>query len=94
MGRYNPRMDLWLGLISWLAIGWIAGVSARSMLPGEPPMGWLLATGAGLGGALAGGLLATALGFGGMAAYDPRSLVTATLAAIIALLLSRYLTLA
>ena len=87
-------MDLWLGLLSWLVIGLIAGTSAHRMLPGEPPMGWLPATGAGLGGALAGGLLATVLSFGGMAAYDPRSLVTAALAAVIALLLTRYLTLA
>ncbi len=86
-------MDLWLGLLSWLAIGWIAGLSARRMLPGEPTMGWAPATGTGLGGALAGGLLATALGFGGMAAYDARSLVTAALTAVIALLLVRYNTL-
>ncbi len=87
-------MQLWLGLISWLAIGLIAGLPASRLLPGEPRLGWALATLVGLGGALAGGLLATALGFGGMAAYDLRSLVTATLGAVICLLLVRYLTLA
>ncbi len=87
-------MDLWLGLISWLAIGLIAGLSASRMLPGEPRLGWAPATAIGLCGALAGGLLATALDFGGMAAYDLRSLVTATLGAVIGLLLARYLTLA
>ncbi len=86
-------MDLWLGLLSWLAIGLVAGISARRMLPGEPPMGWLLAITTGLGGAVTGGLLATALGFGGMAAYDVRSLVTAALTAVVGLLLTRYLTL-
>ncbi len=86
-------MHLWLGLLSWLAIGLIAGLSASRMLPGEPRLGWAPAIGAGLGGAIAGGLLATVLGFGGMAAYDPRSLVTATLAAVTCLLLARYLTL-
>ncbi len=83
---------LFLGLLSWLAIGLIAGISAGSMLPAEPRLGWALTTGAGLGGALAGGLLATALGFGGMVAYDVRSLATATLSAVVCLLL-RYLTL-
>ena len=82
-----------LGLLSWLAIGLIAGVSAGRMLPGEPPLSRTRATGAGLGGALAGGLLATALGFGGLAAYDPRSLVTATLSAVLCLLLARHVTL-
>ncbi len=83
-----------VGLLSWLAIGLIAGLSASLMLPGEPRLGrgWGLA--AGLAGALAGGLLATALKFGGMAAYDLRSLATATLAAVLSLLLVRYFTLA
>ena len=87
-------MDLWLGLVSWLAVGLIAGLSARRMLPGEPTMGRALAVGVGLGGALAGGLLATAMDFGGMAVYDLRSLVTAALAAVLCLLLARYSTLA
>lgn len=87
-------MPLLLGLLSWLAIGLIAGLSASRMLPGTPRLGWVPATLVGLGGAVAGGLLATALGFGGMAAYDLRSLVTATLAAVLCLLLLRYLTLA
>ncbi len=87
-------MQLWLGLISWLAIGLIAGLPASRLLPGEPRVGWGLATLTGLGGARAGGLLATALGFGGIAAYDPRSLVTASLSAVFCLLLVRYLTLA
>ena len=86
-------MPLLLGLLSWLAIGLIAGLSAGRMLPGKPPLGPGTSIAAGLGGALLGGLLATALGFGGMAAYDLRSLVTATLGAVICLLLARYFTL-
>ncbi len=82
-----------LGLLSWLAIGLIAGLSASPMLPGTPGLGRGLALAAGLGGALAGGLLATVLGFGGLAAYDLRSLATATLAAVLGLLLARYFTL-
>ncbi len=87
-------MPFLLGLLSWLAIGILAGLSASRMLPGTPPLGRVTATLAGLGGALAGGLLATALGFGGMAAFDPRALVTATLGAVLCLLLLRHFTLA
>lgn len=87
----NIPMMLWLGLFSWLAVGTITGLSAVPMLPGER-LSWGKATTVGLGGALAGGLLATALGFGGLAAYDVRSLVTATLGAVICLLLLRTFT--
>jgi uncharacterized membrane protein YeaQ/YmgE (transglycosylase-associated protein family) len=43
----------------------------------------------GLTGALAGGLLATVLGFGGLASFDWRGLATATLAAVLSLLVVR-----
>jgi uncharacterized membrane protein YeaQ/YmgE (transglycosylase-associated protein family) len=86
-------MPLPLGLLSWLAVGLIAGLSAGRMLPGEPRLGHLRATAVGLGGALAGGLLATAMDFGGLVSVDLRSLVTAALAAVLCLLLLRYLTL-
>ncbi len=86
-------MLLFLGLFSWLVIGLAAGLLANLMLPGEPRMGCFVAVPAGLFGAVAGGLLATVLGFGGLAGYDVRSLATATLAAVLVLLLLRYATL-
>ena len=82
-----------LGLLSWLAIGLISGLLAGRMLPGEPRVGRGKAIAVGLGGALTGGLLATAMDFGGLVSFDPRSLVTATLAAVLCLLWLRYLTL-
>ncbi|MCP3957478.1 MAG: GlsB/YeaQ/YmgE family stress response membrane protein [bacterium] len=82
-----------MGLISWLVIGLAAGLLANLMLPGEPRMGCVVTVPAGLFGAVAGGLLATVLGFGGLAGYDVRSLATATLAAVLVLLLLRYATL-
>ncbi len=85
---------LLLGLLSWILIGLISGLSAARLLPGEPPLGWGWALSAGVGGALGGGLLATTLGFGGLAAYDLRSLATATLGALLALLLLRFVKLA
>ncbi len=81
---------LLLGLLSWILIGLAAGLLAGRLLPGEPPLSLGLVASVGLGGAVLGGLLATALGFGGMAAYDMRSLATATLGAILGCLLLRY----
>lgn len=82
-------MPLLLGLVSWLVMGLAVGLSGARLLPGVPPLGTGLAMVSGLAGALAGGLLATLLGFGGLAGYDFRSLLIATLAAVFALLLLR-----
>jgi uncharacterized membrane protein YeaQ/YmgE (transglycosylase-associated protein family) len=79
---------LFLGLISWILIGLASGALARS-LPGTPTLPWIPLLGSGLLGAIGGGLLATGLGFGGLAGFDPRSLITATLGAMLALLLLR-----
>lgn len=82
-------MPLPLGLLSWLVIGCVSGLSANRLLPGRPPLGLLPAMAVGLVGACLGGLLATVLGFGGVAGFDFRSLVTATLGAMLCLLLFR-----
>ncbi len=81
---------LLLGLVSWILIGLAAGLLASRFLPGEPSLGATAASLVGLGSAMIGGLLATALGFGGMAAFDVRSLATATLGAVLGCLLLRY----
>ncbi len=78
-----------LGLFSWLVIGLVAGLSAARLLPGQPPVSSLLATLTGMTGAVVGGLLATALGFGGLAGFDWRGLLTATLTAVLCLLVVR-----
>ncbi len=82
-------MLLPLGLLSWMLIGLWTGVAGRWLLPGEPSLGLLAALSSGLAGSLIGGLLATLLGFGGLAGFDYRALVAATLCAILALLLLR-----
>ncbi len=78
-----------LGLISWLLMGLAAGLLGAWLLPGRPPLGRALAATTGAGGALLGGLLATVLGFGGLAGWDLRGQATATLGAILCLLLLR-----
>ena len=82
---YRPRVAWWWGLLSWLGAGLALSLAARPLAP------WrrlpLLATLAvGVAGGVAGGALATVLGFGGLAGFDPRSLATAALAALLALL--------
>lgn len=82
-------MLLPLGLLSWLLMGLAAGLLGAWLLPGRPPLGRGLAATAGVGGALLGGLLATVLGFGGLVGWDWRGQATATLGAVLCLLLVR-----
>lgn len=83
-----------LGLVSWMMVGLVGGGLGRAFLPGEPQMGWLSALGSASFGALAGGILASLLEFGGIAAYDPRSMTVAALSAMLALVATRFATLA
>jgi hypothetical protein len=76
----------WWGLLGWLVVGVAIALLLR-LLPPWRGAALLACLVAGVAGALAGGLLATALGFGGLAGFDPRSLATAALAGLLALLL-------
>lgn len=76
---------LLFGLYSWLALGLTIGLLAPPVLQRRRRRAALL----GVIGAALGGLLATALGFGGLSSFDGRSLITAGLAAVLALLLGR-----
>lgn len=78
-----------MGLLSWIFMGLVAGVLARLVLPGKDPGGTLVTMVIGVVGALLGGFLATKLGFGGLSGFDLRSVVIATLGAILLLLLLR-----
>jgi hypothetical protein len=77
---------VWWGLLSWFLVG--LGLAALlRLLPPWRRCGMPLSALGGMLGGLGGGVLATALGFGGLAAFDPRSLTTAALGALLVLLL-------
>ena len=78
-------MTVWWGAIAWCAAGLLLAAVLR-LLPPWRGSSWLLTLAIGVVAALAGGALATALGFGGLAAFDLRSLATAALGALLALL--------
>lgn len=80
-----------MGLGSWIVMGLLAGVAGRFLLPGRDPAGCVVTVLVGVGGALLGGILATYLGFGGLSGFDLRSLLIATLGAVLLLLLLRVL---
>lgn len=78
-----------MGLGSWIIMGLVAGAVAKFLLPGKDPGGCIMTPVIGVIGALIGGFIATYLGFGGISGFDTRSLVIATLGAIILLIVLR-----
>jgi uncharacterized membrane protein YeaQ/YmgE (transglycosylase-associated protein family) len=72
-----------MGLLSWIAIGLVAGILGKFLLPGKDPGGCFLTTIIGIVGALVGGAIATALGYGGVSGFDLRSVGIATVGAIL-----------
>ncbi len=78
-----------MGLGSWIVMGLVAGAIAKFLLPGKDPGGCILTPVIGVIGALIGGFVSTYLGFGGISGFDVRSLVIATLGAIVLLIVLR-----
>jgi uncharacterized membrane protein YeaQ/YmgE (transglycosylase-associated protein family) len=53
-----------MGIIGWIVLGFLAGVIAKAIMPGEERGGCILTTLLGVGGALLGGFIAWILGLG------------------------------
>jgi uncharacterized membrane protein YeaQ/YmgE (transglycosylase-associated protein family) len=53
-----------VGIISWILLGFLAGLIAKALMPGEERGGCIVTTLLGIGGALLGGFLASILGLG------------------------------
>jgi uncharacterized membrane protein YeaQ/YmgE (transglycosylase-associated protein family) len=53
-----------VGIIGWILLGFLAGLIAKALMPGEERGGCIVTTLLGIGGALLGGLVASILGLG------------------------------
>ena len=53
-----------MGIIGWILLGFLVGVIAKAVLPGEERGGCILTTLLGIAGALLGGFLASIFGLG------------------------------
>lgn len=53
-----------MGIIGWVILGFLAGVIAKAIMPGEERGGCILTTLLGIAGALLGGFIAAILGLG------------------------------
>ena len=82
-----------MGIIGWILLGFLAGLIARALMPGEGRGGCILTTLLGVGGALLGGFLASIFGFGDPIDefFDLSTWVAAVLGAVVILAVWRAL---
>ncbi len=79
-----------MGIISWIVLGLVAGALAKLLMPGKDGGGWLMTMVLGIAGAFVGGFLGDLAGVGGGAdGINLGSIITATVGAIVLLLLYR-----
>jgi len=74
-----------MGIISWIVLGLIVGVLAKSIMPGQDPGGIIVTILIGIAGALVGGFIASFLGLGTLTGFSLRSIVVATAGALLLL---------
>ena len=86
-----PELTDIMGIGSWVVMGLVAGAVGKCLLPGRDAGGCVVTILVGIAGALLGGFIATYLGFGGISGFDVRSLVIATLGAMLLLAVLRIL---
>ena len=80
-----------MGIVAWIALGLVAGVLAKVIMPGKDPGGIVITILLGIGGALVGGFIGTLLGFGDVSGFDLRSLALAVGGAVLLLFVNRLL---
>jgi uncharacterized membrane protein YeaQ/YmgE (transglycosylase-associated protein family) len=78
-----------MGIISWIAVGLIAGLLAKVILPGDDPGGLIITTLMGMVGAVIGGFVIGILGGVGATGFNVWSILVATLGAVILLFIYR-----
>lgn len=80
-------------IVAWIVVGLIAGILAKWVMPGPDPGGIVVTALIGIVGAFIGGWALNLLGFAGSAgSVSLGSILTATLGAIILLVIYRLLT--
>jgi uncharacterized membrane protein YeaQ/YmgE (transglycosylase-associated protein family) len=75
-----------MGAVAWIALGLLAGVIAKYLVPGAEATSWPLVILLGMAGAIVGGFIGTLLGFGDVSGFDLRSLALAVGGAVLVIL--------
>jgi uncharacterized membrane protein YeaQ/YmgE (transglycosylase-associated protein family) len=86
----NERPDVeerYMGFISWIVVGAIAGLLARRIVPGPDPGRFIVTVILGMAGASLGGFTMGVLGGSGTTSFDVLTVLVATLGAVMSLYL-------
>jgi len=79
-----------MGFWSWIAVGLVAGIVAKMIMPGRDPGGFFVTILIGVVGAFLGGFISSRLGFGTVdALFDLRSFIIAVLGSLLLLFVYR-----
>ncbi len=80
-----------MSIVSWILVGLLAGFLAKFILPTKRHKGILRTLLLGVIGGLLGGYLGQQLGFGGeLTGFNQYSIITATIGALLVLILQRF----
>lgn len=79
-----------MGILTWLALGVVAGLIAKAIMPGRDPGGFIITVVIGVVGAMLGGFLGTELlGWGGISGFNFRSVGLAIAGSLLLLIAYR-----
>lgn len=78
-----------MGFIAWIILGLIAGLLAKSIMPGKDGGGLMVTSLLGIAGAFVGGWLGSFIGIGTTGEFSFSSLITATVGALVLLFVYR-----
>lgn len=78
-----------MGIISWIVLGLIVGILAKTIMPGKDPGGMIITIVIGIAGAFVGGYIGSSLGLGDVTGFNFGSLLLAVGGAILLLIVYR-----
>jgi len=79
-----------MGLCGWIVFGFLAGLVARALLPGQQSLGFIQTTLLGIGGSFVGGFLASILFHAPWRVFHPAGFIGAVIGAIVLLALGAF----
>ncbi|MDX2464873.1 MAG: GlsB/YeaQ/YmgE family stress response membrane protein [Porticoccus sp.] len=78
-----------MGILSWIVLGLIAGILAKMFMPGKDGGGFIVTALLGVAGAFVGGWVGSFLGLGSTGSFSLGSIATATVGALVLLIIYR-----
>lgn len=78
-----------MGILSWIVLGLIAGIVAKTIMPGRDGGGFIITTLLGIAGAFVGGWVGAFFGLGTVGTFSLGSMATAIAGALLLLFIYR-----